>query len=210
MAPKRPRSALRRRRYRRRLVPVTLFVLVALGLAWMLESRMPTTIIVVRHADLAPVTAGADVDPERVALSERGRMRAELLATNLQSVDVVRGVDVIYASPVPGATETAEPLARRLGLDINVAEHEDMERFVDRIVGDHSGNIIVIVTHADLIAPMVSELGGHQSVPEIADDEHENVYVVTRPRFGKVKTLRFQYGVSSPDGSRRDAAAGQR
>jgi hypothetical protein len=45
---------------------------------------------------------------------------------------------------------------------------------------------------------MVAELKGHQSVPEIDDDEYGNIYVVTRPRFGKVKTLRFQYGVSWP------------
>jgi broad specificity phosphatase PhoE len=208
MASNRPRSALRRRR--RRLVPVMVFIMAAVGLAWLLESRMPTTIIVVRHADLAVGASDARPETGQVPLSERGQVRAELLAEILQSIDVVRGVDVIYASPVPGAAETAEPLASRLGLDINVAGHDDMERFAERLVRNHSGEIVVVVTHGDLIAPMVAELKGHQSVPEIADDEYENIYVVTRPRFGKVKTLRFQYGVGWPDVTRPDAVAGQR
>ncbi len=208
MASNRPRSALRRRR--RRLVPVVVFIMAAVGLAWLLESRMPTTVIVVRHADLAAGAPDARAETAQIPLSERGQTRAELLADILQSVDVVRGVDVIYASPVPGATETAEPLANRLGLDINMAEHDDMERFAERLVRNHSGKIVVVITHGDLIAPMVAELKGHQSVPEINNDEYGNIYVVTRPRFGKVKTLRFQYGVSWPDVARPDAVAGQR
>jgi hypothetical protein len=41
----------------------------------------------------------------------------------------------------------------------------------------------------------VAELHGHQSVPAIRDDEYDNVYIVTSPWFGKVKTLRLRYGI---------------
>ncbi len=208
VAANRPRSMLSRRR--RRLVPMFVFVLSAIGLAWLLESRMPTTVIVVRHADLAANASADDRPWAGIGLNERGRMRASLLADVMQRVDVVRGVDVIYASPSLATQQTAEPLAAALDLNIQVAEHDDLERFTDRLVKNHSGKIVLVITYGDLIGPMVAELKGHQSVPEIADDEMENIYVVTRPRFGKVKTLRFVYGVTWPEAGSTDAVVRQR
>ncbi len=208
MAANRPRSMLSRRR--RRLVPMFVFVLSAIGLAWLLESRMPTTVIVVRHADLAANADAGDRPWTGIGLSERGRMRASMLADVMQRVDVVRGVDVIYASPSLATRQTAEAVAAALELNIEVAEHDDLERFADRIIRNHSGKIVLVITYGDLIGPMVAELKGHQSVPEVADDEMENIYVVTRPRFGKVKTLRFVYGVAWPDTAPSDAVASQR
>jgi broad specificity phosphatase PhoE len=77
-------------------------------------------------------------------LSERGQVtRAELLADILQSVDVVRGVDVIYASPVPGAAETAEPLANRLGHGYQRGRARRHGALCERLVRNHSGKIVV-------------------------------------------------------------------
>ena len=41
-------------------------------------------------------------------------------------------------------------------------------------------------------------------MPSIAEDEYDNLYIVTIPWFGKVKTLRLKYGapyVASPEGA---------
>lgn len=198
MAQNNARSSLRRRR--RRLLPIAGFIFAAVGLAWLLESRMPTTIIVVRHADID--SRLADSDPP---LSEQGRRRAELLADVLETVDVLRGVDVIYASAHRSTRSTAEPLAGRLRLDVHEIELDPLEPFVDRLRRNHGGRIVLVVTHADRIAALVAGLSGHQSVPDIALDEYENIYVVTRPRFGKVKTLRFRYGLPWPEDGEHSA-----
>jgi hypothetical protein len=190
------------RRRRSRLLPIAGFVFAAVGLAWLLESRMPTTIIVVRHADV-DLVAGIS-DP---SLNERGQRRAELLADVLEAVDVLRGVDVIYASAHTSARQTAVPLAGRLGLDVNLAELEPLDPFVDRLRDNHGGRIVLVVVPGEQIAPVVAGLNGHQSVPAIAADEYENIYIVTRPRFGKVKTLRLLYGLSWPGGEQHPAAA---
>jgi hypothetical protein len=190
------------RRRRRRLLPIAGFIFAAVGLAWLLESRLPTTIIVVRHADV-DAFAGVSDPP----LNERGHRRAELLADVLEAVDVLRGVDVIYASAHTSARQTAHPLASRLGLDVNLAEVAPLDPFVDRLRDNHGGRIVLVVVPGELIAPVVAGLNGHQSVPAIAADEYENIYIVTRPRFGKVKTLRVLYGLPWPGGEPHPAAA---
>ena len=83
-----PNSNDRRRRRRLRLIPLIGYTIVALGLAYFLSERMPTTVIFVRHADTDAAMAGPDDDPP---LNARGRQRAELLADYLQNVDVVAG-----------------------------------------------------------------------------------------------------------------------
>ena len=39
-----------------------------------------------------------------------------------------------------------------------------------------------------------------RNVPEMAPDEYDNVYIVSIPWFGKVKTLRVRYGLRADFG----------
>src|SRR5687768_9378330 len=103
-APTLPSSNDRRRRRRLRLIPIIGYTVVALGLAYFLGERPSTTVIFVRHADTDAAMAGPDDDPP---LNSRGRVRAELLADFLEDVDVVGGVDAIYASDKRRTQETA-------------------------------------------------------------------------------------------------------
>ncbi|MEJ2602197.1 MAG: phosphoglycerate mutase family protein [Gammaproteobacteria bacterium] len=164
------------------------FVLVAVGLAWFLESQATTTILFVRHAEKAvqPVS-----DP---GLSPQGQARARLLARVLGEADVVAGVDFIYASQYRRTQETALPLARRLDLTPILYNASDVVGVLEKILREHKGRIILVVAHSDTIPQMVAELGGSKNVPPIAENEHDNLYVVTIPWFGKTKTLRFKYG----------------
>jgi hypothetical protein len=104
-----PSSMDRRRRRRLRLIPIIGYTVVALGFAYFFTMRASTTVIFVRHADTG--VEMADGDPP---LNERGRQRAELLADFLEEIDVVGGVDAIYASDKRRTQETAAPLAKRL------------------------------------------------------------------------------------------------
>jgi len=190
-APTLPSSTDRRRRRRLRLIPIVGYTFVALGLAYFLAERMPTTVIFVRHADTDAAMAGPDDDPP---LNARGRRRAELLADYLANVDVVAGPDAIYASDKRRTQETAAPLAKRLNLPVETADHLDAEGFMDRVRRDHGGDIVVIVSHSNTIASLIDELHGSKNLPAFAPDEYDEVYIVTIPRpLGKVKTLRYHY-----------------
>jgi 2,3-bisphosphoglycerate-dependent phosphoglycerate mutase len=192
-APTLPSSADRRRRRRLRLIPIIGYTVVALGLAYFFEQRPSTTVIFVRHADTD--TAMATDDPP---LNARGLQRAELLADFMEDIDVVSGVNAIYASDQRSTQETAAPLAKRLNLQVQVADHHDVNGFMRRVERQHSGEIVLIVSHADTIAPLIDELHGSKRLPAFGPDDFNEVYVVTIPWYGKVKTLRMHYGEPAP------------
>jgi broad specificity phosphatase PhoE len=153
---------------------------------------MSTTVIFVRHADTDVAMEAADTDPP---LNARGRQRAELLAEFLADVDVVGGVNAIYASDKRRTQETAAPLANRLGLEVQIADHLDTEDFMDDVLSEHAGDIVLIVSHSNTIAPLIDELHGSKNLPAFGPDDFGEIYIVTIPRpLGKVKTLRFHYG----------------
>lgn len=186
---KHPTPANLRRRRRRKLLPIVGFVATCLGIAWFMESRATTTIIFVRHTDTV-LSLPESSDPP---LSEQGLLRAELLADVLESIDVVASVDAIYASENRRTRQTAQPLASRLGINVWSADPYDVEPFMSQVLSDHKGEIVLVVTHSDTISPLIVELHGSKNVPEILPEEYGNLYIVTIPWFGKVKTLRLKY-----------------
>ena len=184
-----PTPAHLRRHRRRKLLPIVGFVATCLGISWFMESRSTTTIIFVRHTDTV-VALPESNDP---SLSAQGLQRAELLADVLESIDVVAGVDAIYASESRRTRQTAEPLASRLGINVWSGDPYDVEPFMAQVLSDHKGEIVLVVTQSDTISPLIVELHGSKNVPEIQPDEYGNLYIVTIPWFGKVKTLRLKY-----------------
>lgn len=181
----------KRRKRRRRMIAVAGYVFMTVLLAWYFESQATTTILFVRHADTDRSMAEGGDPP----LNATGRARAELLADFLQNIDVVAGVDAIYASEFKRTQETAAPLANRLGLEVNVADHTDVVGFMEHVLSEHKGRIVLVVSHSNTIAPLVEELHGSKNLPVIEPDEYDNLYIVSVPWFAKVKTLRLRYGL---------------
>lgn len=186
---KRHRSLRRKPIFAPLLLPIVLFTLVAAGVAWFFDSQATTTIILVRHAE--PAGAMAADGP----LSMLGQRRAELLARTLADVDVIRGLDAIYAIPLTAAEQTALPLATRLELPVKPADDSDLGQLMDRVVDDHKGKIVLVVARGEQLPLMSAELGGHKSAPAVGVDEYSNIYVLSIPWFGKTKTLRIHYGL---------------
>ena len=178
-----------RNKRKRQAIAIGGFIAVSLGLAWFFESQATTTVMFVRHADKAE---SGGTDP---GLSAKGRQRANLLADVLGDVDVVASVDAIYTTQYQRTRQTAAPLAERLGIPINVADAGDGERLVNEILRDHKGEIVLVVAHSNTIAPMIEELHGSKKLPEWPDNDFDELYIVTIPWFGKVKTLRLHYGL---------------
>ena len=182
----------RRRRRRRRIQIVVIYTAIAVGLAWFFESQATTTVIFVRHAEKAVEPAG---DPR---LSARGRLRAAELSRQLVDADVVpgKGVDAVYSTPYRRTEETARAVADALDLPVLPydASLEQAEATMDEIVRNHKGQIILVVGHSNTLPVLLASMGASKRVPEIAEDEYDNLYLVSIPWFGKTKTIRLRYG----------------
>jgi len=178
----------RRHRRRRRIQVIIIYVAIAVGLAWFFESQATTTVIFVRHAEKA-LQPGDDP-----GLSEAGQLRAAELARQLVDADVVAGVDAIYSTSYRRTEETAQPLAAALSLPIISYDASNTETVMDEIVRKHKGQIILVVGHSNTVPELIGNMGASKKVPEIAEDEYDNIYIVSIPWFGKTKTIRLRYG----------------
>ena len=178
----------RRRRRRRRAQVAIIYAAIAVGLAWFFESQATTTMIFVRHAEKAGDSAG---DP---GLSEAGRARVAELTRQLVDADVVAGIDAIYSTPYRRTQETVRPLADALDLPIHSYDAADTEAVLERILKEHKGEIILVVGHSNTIPDLIANLGASKKVPPIAEDEYDNIYLISIPWFGKTKTIRLRYG----------------
>ena len=178
----------RKKRKLRRIVFALLFTGFAVLLSWFFESQVTTTVIITTHAELE-----TDLNANS-GLSDQGIQRANSLASTLSSVDVVSGVDVIYATTYRATQETAEPISRLLDLPINIVDQDIVEDFIESIKNDHSGQIILIVSHPENLSRLVVELQGSKNINTESLNKNDQLFIVTVPWFGKVKTLQLTYG----------------
>lgn len=180
----------RRRRRRRRIQVIIIYTAIAIGLAWFFESQATTTVIFVRHAEKAAEPA------DNPGLTEAGKRRAAELARQLVDADVVPGlgVDAVFSTPYRRTEETAKPVADALGLTINAYDAADTERFIEELIKEYKGKIILVVGHSNTVPAMIGNMGASKKVPPIAEDEYDNIYLVSIPWFGKTKTIRLRYG----------------
>ena len=178
----------RKRRRRRRIQVIVVYTALAFALAWFLESQATTTVIFVRHAEKATLPAD---DP---ALSPAGERRAAELKRQLVDADVIAGVDAVYSTPYRRTEDTARPIAEALDIPLNFYDAADTELIMEQIVRDHKGEIILVVGHSNTIPLLIGNMGASKRVPEIAENEYDNIYVVSIPWFGKTKTIRLRFG----------------
>jgi 2,3-bisphosphoglycerate-dependent phosphoglycerate mutase len=181
-------TARRRRRRRRRVQVILIYTAIAVCLAWFFESQATTTVIFVRHAEKAALPEG---DP---ALSPAGQRRVTELTRQLVDADVVAGIDAVYSTSYRRTVATAQPVADALGLPVNTYDAADTEAIMELIVREHKGRIILVVGHSNTLPALIGNMGASKNVPEIAENEYDNIYIVSIPWFGKTKTIRMRYG----------------
>ncbi|MDH3719587.1 MAG: histidine phosphatase family protein [Planctomycetota bacterium] len=197
------KEARRKRRRRRRLQVIVIYTAIAVCLAWFFESQATTTIIFVRHAEKAAEPAG---DPH---LSPAGQARVAELTRQMVDADVVAGIDAVYATDYNRTQETVRPVADALDLPINTYDAADTETVLTEILRNHKGEIILVAGHSNTVPELIANLGGSKNVPEINEDEYDNIYIVSIPWFGKTKTIRMRFGepyISAPPADDQPAA----
>lgn len=178
----------RKRRRRRRIIASTLFLFVALCLAWFFESQATTTVIFVRYAE---TSAPAHQNP---GLSPAGQLRARELARVLEQINVVAGVDAIFATQYRSTQETAEPLAEALQIPVQVVDSKNIAGLTDVILNAYKGKIVLVITGPEDLPLLIRRLHGSKHLAPIGEREYDNLYLLSIPWYGKVKTLQMKYG----------------
>lgn len=133
-----------------------------------LPASSAVTVFLTRHAERAGGGgAMANDDP----LSPAGRERADLLARMLADA----GIQSIFVTEFKRTQETAAPLARKLG--VAPKEIKGVPATVEAVRSVKSGAVLV-AGHSNTLPEIITALGG-PAIPKIAEDEFDNLYVLT-------------------------------
>lgn len=149
-----------------------LATLVACFLAWPLAVGAQEAIFLVRHSDPPPFL-NLDEIKDETPLSESGQQRAKMLAERLKDA----GITAIYGTQAQRTVETAEPLAKILGLEIRVHSYEDSDGLVHLLRSEHGGDRVLVVGHWSTIPEILKALGDPQEI-KIERSAYDNLFVV--------------------------------
>ncbi len=131
------------------------------------------TVFVVRHAERADAASGGQTmmaaDPE---LSKAGHARAESLAAMLKDA----GITAIFASDTRRAQQTGAPLAKALGLTVQVVPAKEPGALLATVKAA-KGNVLV-VGHSNTVPEIIKGLGVATPVT-IGESEYDSLFVVT-------------------------------
>lgn len=135
-----------------------------------------TTIILTRHADR---------DFMASALNEKGLARAEAL------VKAVGGMPItaIYSPDLKRNLDTARPLAKHLGIKINVVPIV-MRQVATTILTEHPGEVVLWVGNTNNRKDFFELLGGEGAAPIVYGD----LYIMEIQESGDPAVTRLRYG----------------
>jgi broad specificity phosphatase PhoE len=150
------------------------------------RSVTTTTVVLVRHAEKALSTID---DPP---LSPEGEQRSERLAQIFGEREGAGRLDVIYVTNTRRSQQTAAPLAARVHLMPVVLTTMDAAATAARLVSEHRGGTVLLISHSNTLPQLVRELSGKQIEP-IADTDYSELYVLSVPRFGGASLVRMKY-----------------
>lgn len=151
------------------------------------RSATTTTVVIVRHAEKELVTI------EDPPLAPAGERRAERLAQMFGAAGGLGHIEAIYVTNARRSQQTAAPLAARLGIRPTVLPASTSSAsLASQVTREHRGGRALIVGHSNTVPEIVKALSG-EDVPPIADDDYDNIYVVSVPTFGRANVLRLQY-----------------
>lgn len=144
-------------------------------LAPALALAAPQIVYVTRHAEKAAV----DKDPE---LTAQGAARARGIALILQRA----GIRHIFSTATRRTRQTAQPLAERLSLNVDIYDGARPAPAIEKIKALPGPTLLV--GHSNTVPDLVKMLGGAAGAP-IADDEYDRLYQLTIHDSGAVSTV---------------------
>ena len=158
-------------------------VLLALPTAAVAD-QATTTVVLSRHAEKVP---DGSRDPE---LTDEGRARAERLAFTVAEL----GVTTVYSTPFERTKDTAAPTAAAAGVETTIVDvaGDHIGDMVRRLRSDHQGETLLVVGHSNTVPEIVAGLGC-DDVPPIADDEYDELWIVSFGGDDRPICLHLQY-----------------
>lgn len=142
-----------------------------------------STIFMVRHAEKGEATSTnpAANDPD---LSDAGRARAESLAKMLKD----SGITAIYATEFKRTQQTAEPLAKILGIKTTIIPAKETATLTAKL-RDLRGNALV-VGHGNTIPDLIKALGLATPI-NIGETDYDNLFVIVLDENPRLIRLRY-------------------
>jgi len=150
-----------------RLLLITLCLLCACSSHQKPVKQDTTTFYFIRHAETV------DSKEKDKILSSEGVKRANKWVEILNDVDF----DVVYSTDYKRTQSTAEPVARKMELEI-VSYHPKDVNLTD-LKEKHKGQNILIVGHSNTTPTLVNSLLGEELYAQIEHSDHDNLYTVT-------------------------------
>ncbi len=136
------------------------------GLAACGQDADTGVIYLVRHAEKL-------AQPDDPGLSDEGHARAERLAELMAE----RDIEEIYSTDYRRTLETAEPVARKLGLQVRLYDPSRLQAFADSIAG--KSQRILVIGHSNT-TPELAELLGAEPGQSMDESEYGRLYRIER------------------------------
>lgn len=160
------------------IIGITLVLLFLSGCAALAETPIPPTVIpqpeiklvtalVVRHAEKSAFP------PHDPLLTAAGQARSKALVHVAGEFDVT----AIYSSPYIRNLQTASPLATHLGLPVTKVDADNVEALVEKVLSDHTGEVVLIVGHSNTVPAIIEEFGGNP-IPLITKNDYDDLFIV--------------------------------
>ncbi len=149
------------------------------------QQQPATTVILVRHAEKASNAPDA-------VLSSQGQQRADCLAHVLKDAGIKR----IYVSDAKRTQQTADPLAKALGLKPVVVPAKDVNTLVRDVFYGAGGNALV-VGHSDTLPQVIKRVQAG-TIPPLGENEYDSLYVLTVLEGSSTPAVKLRYCAASP------------
>ena len=163
----------------------TLILAIAAVLAVTATASAQSTVFVVRHAERADAGAAAAMMATDPDLSETGKARAQSLAAALRDA----GIAAIYTTQYKRTQQTAEPLAKALGIQPLTVQSRDLADLVQKLKA--VGGNALVVGHSNSVGEIISALGVADPV-KLGEDDYDNLFVVVRGEKPTLIRLHFR------------------
>lgn len=134
-----------------------------------LSQEIPTTFILLRHAEKDMKQSTNDPD-----LSEVGKKRAERLASMLDKTNIT----AIYSSDYKRTRQTVQPLAQKKGLIVQTYV-PNKEEDIDMMLAKNKGGTVVVAGHSNTIPQFANYLLGESRYHTFEDGEYGNLLIVS-------------------------------
>ncbi len=131
------------------------------------------SVYLVRHAE--KVTGEALMalpDRSDPPLTESGMLRAEQLADLLADAKIVK----IWSTDTRRTRDTAQPLADRLSLPIEIYDASDLSAFAAKLKGEMA--TALVVGHSNTTPNLAEALGADPGAPIVEATEYNRLYIV--------------------------------